>query len=264
LPLRREPELAAALLPLATDPATEPPAPAAPAATITVLGGFEARRGGVQLDLPAGRPEALVKLLAVHGGRRPSEAVIESLWPGVESTSGRKRLRNVLNRLRESSGDLVARDGEALALVDGTDVDAALFERRATEALANPGAAASTDRARTALALYVGEALPDERYADWAAEPRERLRGRALELLDLLAAAAERDGDLDEALRLLERGIELDRIDEQRYVRSATLLLRQGRRGRALDVLRASAAALRDLGIEPSAEHRALVRATRA
>jgi DNA-binding SARP family transcriptional activator len=189
--------------------------------------------------------------------------VIEDLWPGVEAASGRKRLRNVLNRLREVVGDLVVRDGATLSLADGTVVDAALFEDHALAALAAPAERTSLDRARAALALYAGEALPDERYEDWSIEPRERLRAHALGLLDLLAAGAEREGDLDEALRLLERAIELDRLDETRYVRSASLLLRQGRRGRALDVLRASATALRQLGLEPSDEHRALVRHAR-
>ncbi len=264
LPMRREPEIATVLLALLDGPAEDSAALLRAQTTITVLGGFEARRAGTVLDLPAGRPVSLVKLLAVHGGRRPVDAVIESLWAGVEPASGRKRLRNVLNRLREAVGDLVVREGDALVLVDETVVDAALFERRAHEAFAEPGTAGSIDRARAALGLYAGDALPDERYEDWAVEPRERLRTRALELLDLLAAGAVRDGDLDEALRLLERAVEIDRLDERRYVHSAELLLRQGRRGRALDVLRTSASALHELGLEPSAEHRALVRAARS
>jgi DNA-binding SARP family transcriptional activator len=205
----------------------------------------------------------LVKLLAVRGPRRLVDAVIEDLWPGVEPASGRKRLRNVLNRLRDVAGDLVVRDGATLSLGDETIVDAAFFEERALEAFAEPAARTSLDRARAALALYAGDVLPDERYEDWALEPRERLRAHALGLLDLLAAGAERDGELDEALRLLERGIEIDRFDENRYLRSASLLLRQGRRGRALTVLRASAGALQQLGLEPSAEHRSLVRLAR-
>lgn len=263
LPLWREPEITAALAALLDGSLPAEAGFVHSAASIAVLGGFQARRAGAPIELPAGRPLLLVKLLAVRGPRRLVDEVIEDLWPGVEATSGRKRMRNVLNRLREAAGDLVVRDGATLSLVEGTTVDAALFEERALEAFAEPAERTSLDRARAALALYAGEALPDERYEDWAAEPRERLRAHALGLLDLLAAGAEREGDLDEALRLLDRGIEIDRLDETRYVRSAGLLLRQGRRGRALEVLRASAAALRQLGLEPSAEHRSLVRLAR-
>jgi DNA-binding SARP family transcriptional activator len=213
--------------------------------------------------VPPGRPTSLVKLLAARGGRIGAAGAIESLWPEVEEASGRKRLRNVLNRLRDAVGDLVVRDGDALKLRDGTEADAVVFERGASAALAEPDAAFAPDRARAALAVYLGEALPDDRYEDWAAEPRERLRARSLDLLDLLVRHAEREGEIDEALRLLERAIETDRLDESRYLHAARLLLRQGRRGRALDVLRASATALRELDLEPSDEHRSLVRAAR-
>lgn len=262
LPLRREPAVAAALLPLvAGSPAGA--VPGGPHVTITVLGGFETRRASERLELPPGRPTALVKFLAAGGGRAPVDEVLEALWPGADPPSSRKRLRNVLNRLRERAGVLVVRDGDTLALEAGTEVDAALFEQRARTVLADPACAGAADRARAALGLYTGELLPDERYEAWATEPRELARVRVLRLLDLLVASAEADGDVDEALRLLERGIAEDRLDESRYLHSARLLLRQGRRGRALEVLRAAAAALRELGLEPSEEHRALVRTAR-
>jgi DNA-binding SARP family transcriptional activator len=266
LPLRREPAIAGALL---TDAASAGSSaatallPTGPPVSIVVLDGFAVRRSADLVPLPAGRPTSLVKLVAVREGRVATEEAIEALWPGVDAASGRKRLRNVLNRLRESAGDLVVREGETLTLAASVEVDAMLFEREALAALAVGGGAVAPDRARAALAFYPGDLLPDDRYEDWAAEPRERLRARALGLLDLLVDEAEGEGEIDEALRLLERGIQADRLDESRYLRSARLLLRQGKRGRALDVLRAAAAALRELDLEPSEEHRALVRATR-
>ncbi len=265
LPLVGERELATSLLPLAARAGSEAAAAATPAelpARILVLGRFEAARGARRLDLPPGRPTQLVKLLAASGGRMGVERAIEALWPNVEPTSGRKRLRNVLNRLREAAGDVVVRDADALALAQGTEVDAIAFERDAAAAL-SAGGPEMAGRARAALARYGGALLPDDGYEDWAAEPRERLRARQLALLDLLAAEAGERGELDEALRLLERATEEDRLDEARQLRVARLLLAQGRRGRALDVLRRAAATSRQLGLEPSDEHRALVRSVR-
>lgn len=260
LPLRREPAVAAALQPLAdTGSTTAVRSAAGGQVSITVLGGFEARRGVVRLGLPPGQPTALVKLVAVSGGRMQVDEVIEALWPGTGRGSGRKRLRNVLNRLRERAGDLVVRDGDALSLDESAEVDAVLFEERAVAALAD----GRLDRARAALGLYAGELLPDDRYEAWAAEPRERARTRALRLLDVLAVGAEHEGEVDEALRMLERGIEADPLDESRYLQAARLLLRQGKRGRALALMRSAAATMRELGLEPSDEHRALVRSTR-
>ena len=136
-----------------------------------------------------------------------------------------------------------------------------MFDRETTRVL--DAAEAPAGAARAALARYGGELLPDDRYEPWAAEPRERLARRYLAVLDRLVDEAEDAGEVDEALRLLERAIAADRLDESRYLRSARLLLAQGRRGRALDVLRTAAAALRELDLQPSVEHRDLVRSAR-
>jgi DNA-binding SARP family transcriptional activator len=107
--------------------------------------------------------------------------------------------------------------------------------------------------ARAATDRYPGDLLPDDRYEPWAAEPRERLRLRYLELLDLLAAQAEASGEADEAARLLQRAIGSEPYDEERYLRLATLLAGQGRSGSARAVLRRARAALAELDLVPSA-----------
>ena len=74
---------------------------------------------------------------------------------------------------------------------------------------------------------------PADRYEAWASAPRERLRRRYLDLLDLLSDDAVERGDLDEAIRLLDQAQIAEPLDESRYVRAAELLLFQGRRGSA-------------------------------
>ena len=130
-------------------------------------------------------------------------------------------------------------------------MDAIAFERAAVEALAAPEAERG-GLARTALSRYSGDLLPADRYAPWAAEPRERLRQRYLELLDTLAADARERGDLDEAVRLLERGIAAEPLDEARHLAAAELLLRQGRRGAAGALVDRAAAVREDLGLVAS------------
>jgi DNA-binding SARP family transcriptional activator len=264
LPLVREPLLGAELAALAAASGSGAAAALSPAGLpveVSVLGGLAVRSGGVPLDPPPGRPTLLVALLAVRGGRAPADELIETLWPGVDPDSGRKRLRNVLNRLRGALGAVVVREGDVLAFAEGARVDAVTFEHEALAAL-DPDAGAG--RARAALARYTGPLLPEAPYLDWAAEARERLSRRYLALLDLLAGEAERQDDVDEAIRLLEQAIEADRFDESRYLRAARLLLAQNRRGRALAVLRAAASALRELDLQPSDEHRELVRSAHA
>jgi DNA-binding SARP family transcriptional activator len=109
---------------------------------------FAVFRGDIAVPLPPGQPQRLVKFLAVEEGARIEEAV-EALWPNVSPDSGRKRLRNVLNRLREKSGDLVVRQGETLSFAEPVEVDAQLFERDARRVLSDdPGPGRPWRRAR--------------------------------------------------------------------------------------------------------------------
>lgn len=225
-----------------------------PPLTVTLLGGFELARGGQRLDPPPGQPAEAVKIVAAAGGSMPVEALIECLWPEVEPATGHKRLRNVLARLHAACGDVLERRGGAITLVAGAEVDAEAFESAARQALAASAAGerSAAQEATSAVARYRGDALPGDPYADWAAVPRERWRRLRLRLLDLLAADAEQRGEVDEALDLLERCLEMEPEEEDRYLRAARLLLDHGRPGQARGFLRRAHAALAALGLQPS------------
>jgi LuxR family transcriptional regulator, maltose regulon positive regulatory protein len=252
LPLIRERAIAEGLLDLVRAAGGDAPEPETLTPRIRALGLFALTRGGAGITLPPGRPDLVVKFLVAHGGRALTEEVIESLWPEVEPTSGRKRLRNALSRLRAAAGELVVRDGESLMLAAEVDVDAVVFEQAARRALASQDGDERAAAARAAVGGYGGDLLPDEAYETWAAAPRERLRGRLLGMFDLLIADAESRGDLDEAVRILERASEADPLDDARLVRLASVLLAQGRRAAAESALRRAEAVLADLALDPS------------
>jgi DNA-binding SARP family transcriptional activator len=191
-----------------------------------------------------------VKLLALAPGPMPAAEAVEALWPGVEERTGMSRLRNLLNRLRAECGDLVRRDGSSLALA-ACEVDARGFEEAAAGALRAP-AAERPGLARTALSRHTGELLPDDRYEPWAAAARERVQRRFLELLDLLAEDAVERGEVDEAIRLLDRAQAAQPLDEDRYLRAAELLLFQGRRGSARALVDRAAEVGAELGLGES------------
>jgi DNA-binding SARP family transcriptional activator len=197
-----------------------------------------------------------VKLVASAGGNLPVDQVIEQLWPDVDYEVGANRLRTVLNRLRESEGDLVIRDDRSLRLAPQVQTDAHRFEeaaRRATSLAAAHSSRALTV-ARSALATYRGDLLPDDPYEPWATMPRERLRRHALSLLDICADAVAAIGDLDEAVRCLARAIDLAPYEEERYVAVARHLLSQGRRGAARSYVDRARAVLQELNLSPPAE----------
>ena len=235
-----------------------PSAPAAPPGLrLRMLGGFRLEAGGDDVTPQPGQPAQLVKLLALRGSV-PVDEMIDLLWPDADLTTGRSRLRNLLNRLRSRSGDVVQRDGELLVLASSVEVDAATFEALAAAALdaephLQPGAA------RLAVAAYGGALLPTDQFEDWAAAPRERLARRILRLHDLLADDAADRGDVDEAVRQLEAGAAIDPLDESRLVRAADLLLAGGGRLAARRMLDRAIAVLDELGLVPRGRAAALV-----
>jgi DNA-binding SARP family transcriptional activator len=125
------------------------------------------------------------------------------------------------------------------------------FEAQARRSLASSDPAQAVSLARSALASYRGDLLPDDPYESWAIAPRERLRRRAVALLDLCAARASATHDLDDAVRCIERAIELVPDEEERYLEAARHLLSQGRRGAARAMVARARTVLDDLGLLP-------------
>jgi ATP/maltotriose-dependent transcriptional regulator MalT len=225
---------------------------------LSVLGRFELTRGGRPVALAAGQSAQLLKLVAVSGGRTHAEQAIEVLWPDVAPDAGRNRLRTVLGRLREVAPDVIAREGDQLVLGPDVRLDLELFRREARQAqsLGVAGGNAAVAVARSAIARSRGDLLPTDLYEDWANAPREDARRTMLDLLDLCAAAAAQRGDLDEARRMVERTIELAPYEDDRYLKVASILHEQGRRGAALSVLRRARSTLAELGVPLPAELR--------
>jgi DNA-binding SARP family transcriptional activator len=214
---------------------------------IVLLGSF-AVINGVELTTPSpGNPATLVKLLALRG-MQTSEQAIDALWPDVDLATGRSRLRNLLNRLRSQSGELVVRNGEALELAPGVTTDVAQFEAGVSIAFDAP-AAERAGLARLALGAYPGDLLPGDAYEDWAAGPRERLRRRYLSLVDIVATESFDRGDVDEGVRLLDLGIEREPLEERRYLVGARALLAAGRRTAALEMVHRASEALDEFGL---------------
>ena len=129
---------------------------------------------------------ALVKVLALAPGMRMHrEQVLDRLWPDDTIDEAAPKLHKAAHfarRAMEVPNAVVLR-GDTVALGPETDisVDVVEFEDLARRALENGDAIA----ARTALGLYGGELLPDDRYEDWAEERRQQLRRRQLDLLRL-------------------------------------------------------------------------------
>jgi DNA-binding SARP family transcriptional activator len=128
-----------------------------------------------------------------------------------------------------------------------------LAEAQQAKVLAAKDLPLAAAMARGAMTRYRGELLPDDRYGDWVEAPREHARAVMLDLLDLCAAEAAARGDLDALRRTVERTIEFAPFDDVRYLRAATALLEQGKRGEALAVVNRARSTFAEIGLDPPA-----------
>jgi len=219
--------------------------------TIRVLGDFDVRRNGVAVRVPPGTATWLVQHLAIKGVSSVDE-VTDRLWPDAEEATGRRRLRNLLNRIRSECGGVLERDHNRLRLAANCTVDLAEFERT-VGAVAGVAAAERVGIARVAIARATGPLLADVRDDD-VAVIRERVRRHVVGLLDFVAADAVERSDHVEAARLLEEAITLEPHDESRYLTLATVLLGLGRPVSAQDVVSRGLAVATDLDVSASPE----------
>jgi predicted ATPase/DNA-binding SARP family transcriptional activator len=223
---------------------------------ITLLGGFSVAIDGVEVDERAWRlrkARTLIKIVALAPGRRAHRDVVaELLWPERDPAAAANNLHQALHAARRALGDpgaLTLAD-DVLTLTPAAWVDVDAFE-----------AAAGNGDPDTALALYRGELLPEDRFEEWTAGRRAALDELQLDLRIQAADRSTAGGDPGTAIAALSRAA----ADAPRHepVRRALMrtLAEAGRRQDALaqfeelrDALRAHNEA------DPDPETRALYR----
>jgi DNA-binding SARP family transcriptional activator len=161
---------------------------------------------------------------------------MEDLWPDLGAEAAAANLRKAVHYARQSLGgkDAVSADGEVLVLwpLGELTVDAQQADVAAASALASGG-----DVERV-VDLFTGDLLPDDRYAEWTAAPRDRLRARRLEVL--------------RAARRWDQVLDLDPSDEEACRALMQIHLAAGNRQAAIRQFQRLREILRiDLGLAP-------------
>jgi DNA-binding SARP family transcriptional activator len=217
-----------------------------PALRIELLGSFRVSRDGRSIDDAQWRlskARGLVKLLALSPGQQlHREQVIDYLWPDLPPDAAMNNLHQVLFAARRALAGLIG-DSVAPAQVILMQrqilllqppvplwIDALVFEERAEHALSSDDPAL----AYACLDLYAGDLLPEDRYEEWAEEPRERLRDRSLTVLAHLARLHEEREEAAPAIDALRRLIAADSVQEDAHVRLMRLYALTGRSQQAL------------------------------
>jgi DNA-binding SARP family transcriptional activator len=210
------------------------------------------------------RPMAarVVRFLLVHREHVQEDVLLEAFWPERDPDAGRRSLAVSLSRCRSvlRPGAIAVRDRTYRLLVDGSDrVDVDGFEEAAATALEHPAGRARTAALERAAALWVGDPLPEDRYADWTRAWRDALTDRHREVLAALADAHAAAGEHGAALRVARRMLDADGLDEGAHRRVMAEYAALGRRSRALEqYLRCRRVLVDAVGIEPARETTAL------
>jgi predicted ATPase/DNA-binding SARP family transcriptional activator/DNA-binding CsgD family transcriptional regulator len=235
---------------------------------VKLLGGFRISVGSRTVEENGWRlkkARSLVKLLALAPGHQMHrEQAMEWLWPDLDPKAAANNLHYALHVARRmlepasatSSCQLQLRSNRLALCPDGSLwVDVEAFEEVA--AMARRTREPTTYQ--TALNLYAGDLLPEDRYENWAEDRRRELREAFLSLLVELAALHEEREEFESAMEVLRRAIAVEPVREEAHAGLMRLHALSGRQAEALrqyEQLRAIVS--QELCTEPSAASRRL------
>ena len=208
--------------------------------TIRTFGGFGVLHDGTPVAVAewgSRRARTLCKRLAAAAGEPVTrDELIDLLWPDEPDAAPLPaRLSVQLSTVRRLLGGGVIADRDAIRLdLREVGLDLAELYRALRDG----------DDER-AVAIYCGEFLPEDAYADWAIAPRDRARRAVLGALQRLAAATT---DSAVAVDHLQRALDLDPLGAVAHEQLIKVLHAGGRLGEARRAHDRYAGLMSDLG----------------
>ncbi len=246
--------------------------------SIRLLGRFEARRDGVLLDAKGwGRrkTQTMLKLLLTRRGQVfTTDQILDALYPDRDPKKVAGNLRTRISQLRRVLEPDLKRGADSRYVLHVSPgsycfsesapcwLDTEAFERHveAAQRLAEQKRwAQAVTRYRSAIELYRGDFLAEDRYEEWTLAPRERFRQLLLDALEGCAECHAHLGQYTEAIQMTRRLLEREPAQESAYRRLMLYYAYKGNPQKALQAYEACARALRGrLAMRPSEETQAL------
>ena len=230
---------------------------------IVLLGGFSVSIAGQPIadHWRLRKAKTLVKLLALAPGHRfHRDTVIDRLWPGAEPQAAANNLHQLVYAIRRMMGTesiTISDDVVRLCPAGGLTVDVDAFEQAAAHARST----GDITELQEALDRWTGPLLPEDQYADWVDEHRDRLTDTHAAVATLLGSKLFEQGEGDAALALLEPLASTRPLDEQLQRVLIDVLASVGRRWEAIETYERLRDALEDAyAAEPEPETKALYR----
>ncbi len=243
---------------------------------IQTLGPFTVRRSGRLIERSAwGRAKALhlLQFLVCRRGHFVHrEQIMEALWSDTPPSTAATGLRVALSVLRkvlsplpgtDEALEFIQRDGDSLRLdmSVGVYVDADEFMRRVSLAreLMDESQEQAIELYESALAMYRGDFLEEQPYAEWAMKEREQLTAVYLAAAEQLTRLLLKQGEYERGMRWANTILAKDPLWEEGYVLLMQCHWKQGNRALAVRVYdRCRRRLYEGLGIEPSPRTTAL------
>ena len=245
------------------------------AVKVSLLGPFRMNIGGQELrpNVP-GQVQTVLKFMMSQGGHPASkDALLDLLWPESNPTVTSSRLRVLMHTLRRSVsckhlgfGDLLVMSGNNFVLNPKARVwvDVDEFEQKWHRGwrLARAGnKVEAMHEYEQAAALYAGDYLEDDPYADWTLLRREALRDAYSTMLTMLSSMSIEAGDYTGAIIWAQKLLSQDNCREDAYRLLMTSHHRLGQQSRSSYWYGMCVRALeRELGLEPTQETQELYR----
>jgi DNA-binding SARP family transcriptional activator/predicted ATPase len=230
---------------------------------VSLLGGFSVTVGGLPVEdhWRLRKAKTLVKMLALAPGHRlHRDAIAEMLWPDAELETAANNLYQILHTIRRMMGGTsIALDDDVVRLcpAGGLSVDVDVFEQAAAIARSS-GDITALERA---LKLWTGALLPEDQYAEWTLEHRERLSETHTAVVSLLGSKLLEQGEQEAALALVEPLAVARPLDEQLHRVLIDVLAGIGRRWEAIEAYERFRDALEEAyAAEPEPQTKALHR----
>ncbi|MFL6061383.1 MAG: ATP-binding protein, partial [Marmoricola sp.] len=223
---------------------------------IRLLGPPRVVRDGVAVTFETRKAVALLAHLALSELPRSREQLCELLYPGHDPERARGALRRTLSTLRTGIGaERIEAGANGIALTRSRDVviDVERFRRRSARSSANDLAGALEEFAGSFLEGFALRDSPE--FDSWQQSEAGALDRELAAVLRRRIEQLVGDGDVESALPLGRRWLDLDPLHEPAHRELIRLYAWSGDRAAALEQYRACVRVLSaDLGVAPVSE----------
>lgn len=239
---------------------------------ITTLGQFRIYKNGQPVNdngKNQHKPGELLKLVIALGGRSVGEVRInDALWPDTDGDVAHTSFSVTLHRIRKQLGmDALRLTDSHLSLnpqycwVDVWELQQTMGSIKDQINSAQPDTSAIQAYADSALQLYQGHFLGNEDEQPWSVAFQEKIKSKFSRCLVQICDQFEKQGLCHLAIDYYRKGIEVEPLSEEFYLRLMKCYAKQQRRVEAIAIYQQCARVFNALtGCNPSPQTHAVYR----